>query len=448
MRSKEPPCEDYPYAGWVPTANGHLSFRHIGETRHPTESVYANVTADRRRLVLGYQRRPLSDVLFQTLIHYLCGINGEFWFVVAATSEGIPGDVEELTGVVYIYKSKTDWKTCQRVARIAIDQLNDNRLSMRADRDVLLQRCFSECKSTMNNTADITIDFWLNRSGEIFFGKPTFQDSDLGYASRDYAEKLGHNFALWMANQTYFFIRDISHGHQHHVPTADTIIILQERVAGDRVTWRRNIIYSLHHYIIRAKRGADAGSLSQAAGILSYCMSFQAICRRHLGSDAEHIPNYNDDALLGSLNARSAEHAVVDRATESANRKAADRKSWALLFATILIALLAWVAKAEDVSLGRLGKLTEIATSNAEAILVAVVIYLLLIWIFNPTHSRAKWSIVRDTLELSNVRRVTAMILYLIIGTIVLAAAVAIAWPAALNLFTTVISLFKTLVWP
>jgi hypothetical protein len=279
---REPPCEEYPYAGWIPTANGHLSFRHIGESQHPTESVYTNLTVNRRRLILGFQRRPLSDVLFKTVLHYIYKINGDFWFAIAASSEGVPGDTEEITGSVYIYKTEKDWKVSNNLARNAIAVMNNNRLSMRADRTALLETTFSESETAIKRAADIKIDFWLNRSGEIFLAKPDFQDPDLERASQNYAVDLGHDLSLWMANQTYFFLRDISHGHQHHIPSADTIIILQDRVQGDKITWRRNIIYSLQHYIIRAKRGADAKSLAQAAGVLSYCMSFEALCRHHI----------------------------------------------------------------------------------------------------------------------------------------------------------------------
>jgi hypothetical protein len=148
------------------------------------------------------------------------------------------------------------------------------------------------------------------------------------------------------------------------------------------------------------------------------------------------------------LEAKAAEHVVVDRETESANRKAADRKSWALLFATILVALLVWVVKGEEVVLGRLGKATEIATSNAPALLALIIAYVVLVWILNPTHSRAKNSFIRDTLELSNVHRVGSMVLFIVLGASALGAALIIAWPAALNVWNTVASLVQTIFLP
>jgi hypothetical protein len=107
-----------------------------------------------------------------------------------------------------------------------------------------------------------------------------------------------------------------------------------------------------------------------------------------------------------------------------------------------------WVAKAEEVVLGRLGKATEIITSNAPALLALIIAYLGLVWIFNPTHSRAKNSLIRDTLELSNVHRVGSMMFFVVLGASALGTALIVAWPAALNVWNTVLSLVQTIFLP
>src|SRR5690349_21101683 len=80
----------YAYVGWIPTANGRLSFRHIGETRHPTPSKYANVATTRDRIVLAYQRRNLSDSVFRTITDRVSSRSGDFWFAVSARSTAAP----------------------------------------------------------------------------------------------------------------------------------------------------------------------------------------------------------------------------------------------------------------------------------------------------------------------------------------------------------------------
>jgi hypothetical protein len=308
VSSAESTRTSFPYAGWVPTANGRLSFRHIGESRNPTEAFYANVATKKHRVVLAFQRRNLSDVLFQSIIHYFCNIEDRFYFSVAATSEGDPAYSDQIIGRIYIYKSKDDWKVKGRSAIAArIKNINDCRLSIASDRDQLIELEFLAARTALDATSDIHVDFELQRTGEIFVSSPRFLDQDLEYASTEYAVELDQDFAKWIADQCYFFLRDIAHRHQHHDPSSDTILILQKR-DKEGVEWRRNVVFSLHHYIIRSKRFADARTLHQAAGILAYCNSFLKICERALGNDIEKIPRFNEEALTQSLNARAITH--------------------------------------------------------------------------------------------------------------------------------------------
>ena len=121
----EPSIKIYPYAGWIPTANGRLSFRHIGETTHPSECIYANVATDDRRFILAYQYRQLSDVLFRSVIEYLCNISGDFWFSIAARSIGAPGEADQIEGSIFIYKSKDDWRVAEPFVRPTRNALID-----------------------------------------------------------------------------------------------------------------------------------------------------------------------------------------------------------------------------------------------------------------------------------------------------------------------------------
>jgi len=240
VSSAEPDTTEYPYAGWVPTANGRLSFRHIGESRYPRDTTYANIGTNARRLILAYQHRNLSDALFRAITHYLCDIDDNFYFVLAAVSDGTPSAAEEIYGAIYIFKSKEDWKSKAQIAiRGYIETLNDVRLSLSSMRDEIAERALADGTSLLQNTADISVKFIVHRTGEIFVAKPLFSDSELEYASTDYAVQWGHDMPKWIADQSYFFFRDVSHQHQHHAPSSDTILLLQQRDKAG-VAWRRN----------------------------------------------------------------------------------------------------------------------------------------------------------------------------------------------------------------
>ena len=349
---KLPPLKKFPFAGWVPTANGRLSFRHIGEARHPTTSKYANISTNDQRFVVAYQKRPLSDVLFQPIIHYLFDMSGLFWFGLSTRSIGVPGAIHAMCGNISIFKSREDWKSgAENTVRDAINQLNTVRLSLDKSRDEQISHYFKLATTTLTQTADVNIEFILYRTGEVFFARPTFSDKDLEYASLSFAKEGGHDFARWISDQAFFFLRDLTHQHQHHSPSVDTILILQESNSAD-TAWRNNIVYSLYYYIIRSKRFKDAISLFQAAGILGYCKSFKEICVRRRSSMAIEFKEYNDEALMQSLMAKANENTLLSTELSFWHQvrlsKAANRRTFVLALVAIVLGLLGILRAAKN----------------------------------------------------------------------------------------------------
>jgi hypothetical protein len=437
---------NFPYAGWIPTANGRLSFRHIGESRNPTESFYANVTVESRRIILAFQRRNLSDLLFQTVIHYLVGIEDRFFFVIAATSEGNPAYTDEITGKIYIYKSKDDWKTKARaVLSRTIKSINAYRLSVTIDRDRRIEDDFAEANRTLDGTCDVHISFVLQRTGDVFFSKPVFLDRELEYASVQYASELNQDFAKWIADQCYFFLRDLTHMHQHHSPSSDTILILQ-RNDDEGIEWRRNVIFSLHHYIIRAKRYADASSLYQAAGILAYCNSFQRICLRHLGDNAKRIPPFNVATLLQSLSARASEESqkAAERGVRSILRSTWRASGIAILAA--FIAIIAMLAQPQ-IEKGRIPELTQlsgIVGRHIVGIFIWIIALFLAFWIVT-SDVMTRWAFGKDVLEAANVKRKNAIVVFTVLSLATLAVASWIGFAALQDFWRSLVELWKAL---
>ncbi|MFA6019365.1 MAG: hypothetical protein WC722_03820 [Rhodospirillales bacterium] len=169
------------------------------------------------------------------------------------------------------------------------------------------------------SNSDITVRFYLKRCGEVYFSFPKFKNPLLERNSINYAESKGYDFRKWVANQSYFFLRDISHTHQHHSPTSDTIIILQERNNGG-LKWRKNIIYSLQYYIIRTKRQAEKLALVRAEGIFAYYLSYFYICQQVLNEqDVSQLPKFSNDALSMSLKAKFQEELSISQDNISKN---------------------------------------------------------------------------------------------------------------------------------
>jgi hypothetical protein len=416
----------------VPTVNGRLSFRHVGESNNPRRAVSANATTDQERIIIAYQFRPLSDTLFQPLLHILFQLEGSFYFALSTISIGVPGDTDELRGKIYVYKSKEDWAAQGKQSiRPRILAIRDLALALDADRYVKMRVLYQQSEEDLERTADIFVDFVLYRSGEVFFAEPVWKDEEIEAMSDEYAASLGHDLSKWIADQSYFFLRDITHRHQHHRPSSDTILVLQYR-GKDDVGWRRFIVYSLYHHIIRAKRFGDTASLFQSMGVLAYCQSFQTVCRERHPQGIPGLPSFSDDTLLLSLRAR-AEESIAE-----ANERTADenvRISWRLFSVALIGVIAAFIVmfvqpEIEKGAIPRLKVISGFIAENLVPILALIVTALAIV----IGLTRNKWQIDsrvgRDILELSNVRRATFAAVFLGLGVVIVGVTLFIAYPA------------------
>ncbi|WP_126401346.1 hypothetical protein [Blastochloris tepida] len=454
MSSAEATDVTLPYIGWIPTVNGRLSFRHIGEARHPAESYYANVSTKDFRFILSCQKRLLSDLLFKDIVHYLCGISGEFWFVFAADPVEGPRSADELRGAIYIYKSKSDWiaeNSGNSIVRPAISELNELRFLTDPHRQAASQIRMADALSKLDKTSDIKIQFKLTRTGEIGFSKPYFRDADLRLASVDYAKYFDQDFDKWIADQAYFFIRDICHAHQHHGADSDTILILQERGPGD-IEWRKNIIYSLHYAIIRMKRCPDPGAFHRSIGIHAYCRSFSEICRAALLEKYSEMPHFNDDALLQSLEGRASEllsHSQTQLGTKSLDvARAAGIRSFTLSFFAIVIAIAAILIQprinSEDrAHFAALNRLSDLAAEHFGSLIGLCFIFTTVTWVWTHRGWTTKMQFSRDILEASNVRRTRSIFLILLISISITITSIAFSPLAVAGIFKMISDLFN-----
>ena len=431
--SSEPDCKDFPYAGWIPSVNGRLSFRHIGEARHPSEAIYTNVTTSNNRYIIAVQQRRLSDQLFQFITHILYQTEDCFYFVLSAETTDPPDRTDEIKGTVHIYKSADDWIVKgDKLVSDTIKSLNDARLAIDHERDKRILKGYARSQQRLQQTSDIEVDFVLWRTGEIFFSAPKFMEESLAVASIEYAESQRQDFSKWIADQAYFFIRDISHRHQHHSPDSDTILILQKH--EDDRKWRANVLFSLHHYIIRSKRFADTKSLYRCAGVLAYANSFRATCCRFF-NDYTVMPPFNEDELLQSLNARIGEQ--VNHTTEQGVIATIrlGRRVVALTFLAIIIAIVIMFVQPEIEGdrAPELRAASEFVADHWRPAVGTLIFLFAIQWAYS-TDWFIRRQLLRDILEASNVWRSGAISLALILAVVVLILSVWFGREAAADL--------------
>ncbi|MGX1198073.1 hypothetical protein [Parvibaculum sp. MBR-TMA-1.3b-4.2] len=425
----------FPYAGWLPTANGRLSFRHVGEAKHPSVSIYANVVTDDKRIILGYQERDFGDVLFPSLLK-LVGISGRFWFALTATSNDLPTESDALSGTIYIYKSKEDWRKKGEVAiRPNLKEINAaSRVETFASYDEKVEHLFKAAETGLKITADIKTNFFLSRNGEVYFSHPTFLEPKLQEASELYASGLNHDFIKWISDQSYFFLRDITHQHRHHEASEDTILILQNR-DNDENSWRRKILYSLHYQVIRTKRFSTTYSLAQAMGILAYANSFYKICTRS-AQENPSFPKFNTDEMLGSIQAQIYQNQSQQSEKEyNASRRmslATNIRSLSLSVTAIFISFMIAFMQ-PSINDGYFNKETIAIRDNILQLSLAAFMILLFIW--TATTERVyNWFWSSDIMELANVRRKKSILFIGLFSFLIALGALYLGGPAILNM--------------
>lgn len=99
-----------------------------------------------------------------------------------------------------------------------------------------------------------------------------------------------------IANQCFYFLKDIAHRHQHHNPRDDSLICLHPMDANG--TRRQRTLQSLHGTILEARNFKTRLNVCvDALGIIEYARVF---CEIHKGV----FPFFMDETLSGSLASR------------------------------------------------------------------------------------------------------------------------------------------------
>ncbi|MER9654495.1 hypothetical protein NKJ26_13380 [Mesorhizobium sp. M0152] len=289
--------------GWVPTVNGRLSYKIIGESRHPTMAEYANVGTPEYQFVLAIQSRNTTDVLFHWLLAKFFQISGDFNFVFCARARrGSKSPDDPLIGRIYVVRPGSDssiqlkekmqgWLHSLRSAEYGVEKAE-------------LCKLFGSLHLELTNICDLRANVILHRNGMISISKMSFSDDEiyqnsLQYANNDHVEIE----SLW-ADQLYYFVRDISHQHQHHSPDADTMITTY-RVRGRSMDWCNRVIYALYFYIINSKRRLEPTEQVRVLGVLAYLNSFKQVATEQaaLSNLPLKMPAFNDQATKDSINA-------------------------------------------------------------------------------------------------------------------------------------------------
>lgn len=275
------------YIGWVPTVTGHLSFSAIGNAHHPSKCT----SLRQKNAVCMMQFRDLLDVVLpymdnnavgrfcrETFANYIIGISGKFCFL-ADLREVVKEDC--YAGTAYLVP------------------LRDNQAKVRAWRKKMssvphhseeYEEINSSLLGEVSGVAACKAEVLLSRNGKL----------EIKFAEFNRVEETADDQELlkrMVANQIFYFFKDVSHVHQHHDPKQDAITQVTKFNEAAPDEWISNTQHALYREVIRYKRFRTEKSLFRASGVLAYAKSFE---RSH-ASEASHPRKFNTDELQASL---------------------------------------------------------------------------------------------------------------------------------------------------
>lgn len=296
---------DLVFKGWIPTLAGSLTFDRFGHARFPSRSVGVSIGKATCRSVFCFQRRILKDgVIPCWALRVFYKTHSKFCFVAA----GRVDQSDALSGHVYIFSytagpKETRWK--------ALRQNINNKRNPAA----LLQRTYASCEGPVEwwesyqqqthpslfSKAWFVCDFTIERCGitTITVSKPEqFQP----HLPTDLSERQKQIFDL--ANQVFFFLRDVTHAHQHHPETIDTMTGLY--LATGNNPDAECLCQTAHHlfrFVVEYKQRRDALFCYASKGVIAYLGSLLTIIAQKNATP----PTYEFRFLQQSLDTKISE---------------------------------------------------------------------------------------------------------------------------------------------
>lgn len=296
------------YIGWIPNVAGRLSFSHIGASNFPTRCVWQNTgNAIGRRIAVAQKRRLADWLLPDFYFKVLYGFSATWRFVLVANSEADPTDqIARLKGEIFVLQ-ESEWDRLFQTSNDELltpkgvfEQITSNwarkRRNSRAKDElpgVLLQqlRSFSLFSFILCIRRSGVVGLKMNMSATGLAFADDYTDGERTPNSDDIA---------YIANQAFFFLKDISHIHRHHPPGTDTIVEVCE--IDTRKTWAINTHYRIHRKVVEMRRSKSPKILYKTLGVLAYLSAMTKAVWPHTGAKGKPVA-YNNAEIESSIKA-------------------------------------------------------------------------------------------------------------------------------------------------
>lgn len=138
------------------------------------------------------------------------------------------------------------------------------------------------------------INFTLSSDGTVTL------ENNMEASSRGWNQG-NHNieFEKVAIDQAFFFLKDVTHTHQHHDPHADELTRPHDTSVCD---WREETFRILLSHIDRERERKSLRCLLQAKGMMQYLSSFVKICRKKKDGKVSALDSFNEKNFENVIN--------------------------------------------------------------------------------------------------------------------------------------------------
>jgi hypothetical protein len=358
--------------GWIPSADGHISFSLIGAGTAPKSYRYsatllAENSREVRRWVTVFQKRKNMDrpwlfrIFSREARHYWL-LLGESLPAKYYTDPGEPHEILDKQGMLrgqilfvpFQVNVPAEWASGPGVGDPKTDQRRQwkrirrrLRQILRPDRPAEDGRVFAEVADQIasireERIAMVLIEFALFRTGELRLWLSQSEilkvEQDNSYPKSDlyvglYEIPPSHS----LLRQAYYFLKDAVHHHVHHNGLSDQIIPpvfhpdddsdpdLYGKPSLCEQRWHRETLWGLSRTIEELVRKGTRTTLRNALGFICFAESFQSTLAKHVRKNGflNDFAPVSDFHLYDFKSLRESVRIALERDTWSLAGKAA-----------------------------------------------------------------------------------------------------------------------------
>lgn len=306
------------FFSWVPTVSGRLSYSYLGHSTYPRYCARLNqIGGSRAGQAVFLQERFCDDFVLpffgkydriRDLVHRALGrlqfegiTTGQHFFIAIVDAvEDRDQPLDKLVGRIFPILATPIGKNI--AAEIRSELLN---VPWQPEDEFArtIKKFVNQMEHRVDGVCPVVVHFELRRDGITELWATKAKTVPGGTEPDD-------QIVAYYVEQSFFFLRDISHVHQHHDPATDTVI----RVHRADSSFMNGIYFDLFRAIIRFKRVRSSENIMSASGILAYAKSFSTLKYGEL----KPVDDYQVDNLRMSLDA--AQFSIQNKAQRTSNQ--------------------------------------------------------------------------------------------------------------------------------